>query len=348
LRLQKLKKFCSLLILISLGLFFAPPFLLNKTVQADSIQTSVLITVCGNNVKETGEDCDGTDLAGETCLSRGYAGGALSCKADCTFNESDCTSGGGGGGGGSPYTPPAQQTTVNFTGRAYPKTSVTLLKDAQVAATTVTGSDANFEIALADLSAGNYIFSIYGEDKYGNRSSLLTFPVSVASNVTTNVSGIFIAPTIDVDKSEVKKGDNIAIFGQSSPASEITIYVSSDEEFFAKTPSDKDGIYLYNFDTAVLDFGQHLTRSKVALNGEVSSFSKTVSFLVGTRTVEKEKEEEETSRGDINNDGKVSLVDFSIMSYWYKRSSPPASVDLNNDGNVSLVDFSILAYYWTG
>jgi len=103
----------------------------------------------------------------------------------------------GGGGGGGSYTP---QTQVIFSGRAYPKSNITLLKDAQVAATTVAGADANFQITLSGLSSGNYIFSIYSEDNKGNRSSLLTFPVGVTSGATTNIGGIFIAPTIAVDK----------------------------------------------------------------------------------------------------------------------------------------------------
>jgi hypothetical protein len=54
------------------------------------------------------------------------------------------------------------------------------------------------------------------------------------------------------------------------------------------------------------------------------------------------------SRGDLNNDCKVNLIDFSIMAYWYKKPAPPMTVDLNGDHVVSLVDFSILAYNWTG
>ena len=96
---------------------------------------------------------------------------------------------------------------------------VTLLKDAQIAATTIAGTDAKFQINISNLSGGNYIFSVYSEDKKGLRSSLLTFPVSVTSGATTNISGIFIAPTIATDKSDVRRGDNIAIFGQSIPSS---------------------------------------------------------------------------------------------------------------------------------
>jgi hypothetical protein len=97
------------------------------------------------------------------------------------------------------------------------------------------------------FSSGDYTFSVYGEDKNGMRSSPFTFSISITSGALTRISGIFIAPTIAVDKSEVKKGDNIVIFGQSSPLSEIIINVNSENEFFEKTPSDKDGIYLRNF-----------------------------------------------------------------------------------------------------
>lgn len=55
------------------------------------------------------------------------------------------------------------------------------------------------------------------------------------------------------------------------------------------------------------------------------------------------------AQGDINGDGKVTLADFSILAYWYKRTltaEAKAQVDINGDGKVTLADFSILAYYW--
>lgn len=315
--------------------------------QTASVNITVKIRVCGNGVVETGEQCDGSNLGGQTCQSRGYVGGNLSCTAACEFNTSQCTTGGGGGGGGV-YVPPPIQTAVNFKGRAYPKSQITLLKDAQITATTIAGSDANFQISISGLSTGNYIFSIYSEDKEGRRSSLLTFPISVTSGTTTNVSGIFIAPTIAVDKSEVKRGENIAIFGQSVPQADIIIVVSSEEDFFGKTVSDKDGIYLYSFDTSPIDYGTHYTKSKASIaNLETSSFSQTISFKVGAKTVLAEIPKKPL-KADLNGDGRVNLIDFSIAAYWYKRPSPPAQVDLNGDGKIDLVDFSIMAYYWTG
>ncbi len=50
------------------------------------------VPTCNNNgIKEAGEECDGADLDGETCVTQGYTGGTLSCKSDCTFDFSSCT-----------------------------------------------------------------------------------------------------------------------------------------------------------------------------------------------------------------------------------------------------------------
>lgn len=255
---------------------------------------------------------------------------------------------GGGGGSGSGGFTPAPVTQVIFSGRAYPGSSVTLLKDAQIIATVNADTSANFQIGLSSLSGGNYIFSVYSVDKKGLRSSLLTFSISLTAGATTKIDNIFIAPTIAVDKDTVKKGDNIAILGQSVPSADIIISVNSEEEFFVRTISDANGVYLYNFDTTVLEYGDHYTKSKASAgNIAISSFSRSINFKVGTTNISNEFSNTQLI-GDVNGDLRVNLIDFSIVAFWYKRSSPPIKVDFNNDGKVNLIDFSIMAFHWTG
>ena len=256
----------------------------------------------------------------------------------------------GGGGGGGGVTPP--QTGVMFSGRAYPLSKVNILKDGQLALSTISGPDSNFTATLGGLSSGDYTFSVYSEDKNGLRSTSFVFQVFITSGVTTNIGGIFIAPIIAIDKSEVKKGDNIAVFGQSSPSSQVVINVNSDPEFFESTNSDASGAYLYNFDTSVLALGRHSTKSKALKSGEISNFSASIGFLVGTKNVLAEAMEK-VSKCDLNEDSRCNLVDFSIAAFWYKRQLSQAFIPreikyLNGDGKVDLVDFSIMAYYWTG
>ncbi len=94
--------------------------------------------------------------------------------------------------------------------------------------------------------------------------------------------------------------------------------------------------------------GSHVTKSKSALDGEISSYGQSISFLVGDSNILKEGDSCGAGTGDVNCDSSVNLIDFSIAAYWYKRPIPPTNVDLNDDGKVDLVDFSIMAYYWTG
>jgi hypothetical protein len=210
------------------------------------------------------------------------------------------------------------------------------------------GADSNFEMLLSDMAPGSYLFSLYAQDAAGRRSNQLVFPVSITKNVVTEVGGIFLAPTIDVDKSEVKKGDTIAIFGQTAHVSEVLIQVNSAEPYFAKTNADANGVYLYNFDTSPLEYGDHSTKTKSAKDAAISPYSASVGFIVGTKNVLMKPVAPTCKRADFNCDGKVNLVDFSILLFWYKRPNPIEKVDLNNDKQINLVDFSILAFHWTG
>jgi cysteine-rich repeat protein len=46
---------------------------------------------CGNGIKEYGEECDGSDLNNDDCLSLGFLGGITFCDGNCQFNLTGCT-----------------------------------------------------------------------------------------------------------------------------------------------------------------------------------------------------------------------------------------------------------------
>src|SRR3990167_11447455 len=146
---------------------FLVTVLLLPIVSADAASTSisatVKITVCGDDTVETPEQCDGSSLNGTSCTSQGFTGGSLSCSSACEFDTSSCTSGSSGNsssGGGGSHIISTPETNAIFSGKAYPGSIVTLLKDARVAATTTAGQDAKFQINISGLSSGNYIFSL--------------------------------------------------------------------------------------------------------------------------------------------------------------------------------------------
>lgn len=52
-------------------------------------------------------------------------------------------------------------------------------------------------------------------------------------------------------------------------------------------------------------------------------------------------------KADFNNDGRVDIVDFSILLYYFdKEREQIERFDLNSDGRIDIVDISIFMYYW--
>lgn len=346
---MNLKSFILVLIILLIVSFI----IFYKTKSASINVTAIKPGICGNNIKEINEECDGPDLGGQSCVSLGYSGGTLSCNSNCTFNTSQCTTQSPGRGGGGGSVTPVQYGTIIISGKAYPNSEVTLLSDGQIRVITRVGSKGDFEITLTDMSPGTYLFTLYAEDAQGRRSSLLTFQIFITAGSTVKSSGLFLSPTIDIDKTSVKKGDILQIFGQASPNTDVIINVSSEEELFFRMPTEKDGSYLYALDTNILEKGEHHTKSKqVYQNQMVSPYSRTLNFTVSEKSISK-KPVSCPQKGDLNNDCRVNLVDFSIAAYWYKKKLNKEMLEkemkhLNGDGKINLVDFSILAYYYTG
>lgn len=54
------------------------------------IDTQIKISVCGNGIVEGGEDCEGLDLNGQSCVSLGFASGDLFCDLACSFDTYSC------------------------------------------------------------------------------------------------------------------------------------------------------------------------------------------------------------------------------------------------------------------
>lgn len=275
-----------------------------------------------------------------------------------TSPSTSSTSSGGGGAGFLPQTnhpingtaSTEGKSSIVLLGRAYPSTEVTLLQDGQFAAQTIAGPDATFQIQLSTLLPGSYHFSLYTTDKQGQNSSAFGLPIQLTSGAMTMISGIFLAPTIDVNKTSVQRGDNIVFFGQGGPRSEVRITIHSTKIVNIRATTDKDGVYVYTYDTSPLETGAHTARSKSIKGNEASEFGKSVDFSILKNATPSKKPL--CRKGDLNCDGKVNLADFSLATSWLKRPLTPSmhrieKERLNGDGVIDLRDISIISYFWT-
>ena len=315
---------------------------------------------CGNNHKETREECDGSDFGGNTCVSFGFESGNLLCTGSCHLNTSNCVirpgeggvpgSGPSGGGAGStsgflPGANDQQATKVIMKGKSYPDSDVHILLDGKVVGIVRADPLADFYFESNEIPSGISGFGFWSEDKTGLKSTLLTLTFRVTSRAVTTISGIYISPTIDVDKQSVKQGEDIKIFGQTIPETQVNIHINSAKEIVQQTNSQKTGSWEINFNTKPLAEDFHTAKAlfQEAAGGNViqSGFSRSVSFYVG-----KIGGTAVCPNADLNKDARVNLTDFSILLYYWGTNN--ACSDQNQNGVVDLVDFSIMMYYWTG
>jgi len=234
-------------------------------------------------------------------------------------------------------------TKVIFEGRAYPSAFLTLLKNGEVAATFFAQDSGLFKTELTGLEGGTYTFGIWAEDIEGRKSVTLSFALGILKGTITTISGIFISPTIEIFPTQIERGQRLNVFGQAFPESEIHIFISP-EETVKKTKTSLKGEWLYELDTGFLKEGEHEVQAKAFYkDGEQSEFSQPLSFLVlppGALIC---------WGADLNLDGEVNIIDFSILLYFWERIDPEnICADINFNGIVDIFDFSIMMYWWTG
>lgn len=315
---------------------------------------------CGNTNKEIQEECDSSDFDGQTCVSLGFESGSLFCTSDCKILTANCVameheggapgggSSGGSSGGSTGYKPGSDTesvTKVVMQGKSYPHSDVHILVDGKVEGIVRTDAKADFYFETSDVTPGVGSFGFWSEDPDGLKSTLLTLTFRVISGAVTTISGVYIAPTIDLDKNSVRQGDPITIFGKTVPDTKVNIHINSEEEYIETTDSGEAGQWEIVFDTMPLEVEFHTAKAlfEVDVEGNIiqSGFSKSVSFHVG-----KLGGEPLCPEADLNHDGRVNLTDFSILLFHWGTDN--ACADQNQNGVVDLIDFSIMMYYWTG
>ena len=292
------------------------------------------------------------NITGLVCATtyhfRAYATNAAgrSTGVDGTFTTSDCPvnilpviSPGGGG--------ILTASVVNFSGLAYPGATVTILRDGVIIANVVADASGGFATPVSGIGAGSYVFYVYAKDPNGVVSASNVFPFVLNGKSVVNITGILVAPTLSADKIAVQGTDTLTLSGYATPNSQISISSKQLPNTY-RAVSDQSGQYQYILDASSLATGAYTLHAVSIVGGQTSPQSKGVLFLMGLSTVKNKKTSLGCAGGDLNNDGKVDIIDYSIMKYWYKKQNPPACVDLSSDGTVNLKDFSILASDWTG
>lgn len=237
--------------------------------------------------------------------------------------------------------------SVTFAGFAPPLSTVYILKDGVQFATVQPRSDGAFSSTMNDLERGAYTISAYSIDSAGRRSAMVSNTLSLLGGTNNTISNVILPPTVGLQKNQIGIGDDAVVVGESVPNSRVDVYVAPQTDIASvkiySATSTATGTWTVTIPGTTLNTkGTHLVkaRSVVSLQRQ-SDISRAISLGVGVAPLG-----DIGNRSDLNKDGKVNLVDFSILlSFW---NSDDADADINQNGTVGLEDFSIMLFNWTG
>jgi cysteine-rich repeat protein len=350
--------------------------------QAFDVQTQLHVHICGNGITDFGEVCDDGTLnnvggygsstalreCNADCLSFGpYCGDGILqvrfgeqcddgnningdlCSATCQEEIPVQPRATGAPPKGSipqqplpPGTIPSQTLTkVVLQGKAYPNTTVNILLDGKSFSTVQTDSNADFLFTSTNITPGTASFSFNATDRYGTDSITTTDVFNVVQSAVTTVANIFLPPTIAVKPDTVAPGGLVLLSGQTVPSAHVVTEIHSATSSL-EADADTAGDWALQVDTGSLGDGDHTAKARFELSDSIKSgFGKSVSFFVGTAPPAGS-----CGQPDMNKDGKVNLVDFSIFLLSWNTTD--ANADFNCDQQVNLADFSIMLFQWTG
>lgn len=340
--------------------------------------TTLTLSICGNALVDDGEECDvlgetgqySTTIVGRQCgldCEYGpYCGDAILqtihdeecddgnnddgdfCSADCKVEPAG-SGGGGSSGGGSSSSGGSQEdlgdTQVSITGRGYPNQTVHILLDAKEVGTVKADSVGRFDFAT-NASPGTVSLGFWSLDLNRNKSITYNTTFDVTQGAITNVSGVLVPPTLVANPSTLNPGDTIVFSGQTIPNTKVEVHIDNSANVLTTT-SGPNGAWTLPYVTTGLSAKEHTARARFILgSGSLtteSSFSTTVQLFVGVAG-------KASTPSDLNRDGSVNLIDFSILIFWWGTSGGDSDpkADINGNGNVGLEDFSILLFNWTG
>lgn len=366
-----MNRFTVLLVLTLIG---APLFSFGQQLAT----TTLSLNICGNAIVDGNEDCD---IPGETGVySQTIAG--RQCDTSCNFGpycgdgilqtafDEECDDGnnnngdfcsaickvepagsggggssGGGSGGGGGSSQELGDTIISISGLGYPGETLNFLLDTESVGTVRADSDGEFDFSI-EADPGTATIGIWSRDSQRVRSITLNNTFDVTQGAITNVTGVILPPTISVADQSLNPGDVITVSGQAAPNAIVELHVN-DSEIVETVTSNDDGQWSYQLDTSRLSVSEHILRARTVVGTPPltteSSFSTSLQLFVGV-------DGEATQPSDLNRDGFVNLIDFSILIFWWQTSGgdsdPPA--DINQNGNAGLEDFSILLFNWTG
>ncbi|MDP3993778.1 MAG: dockerin type I domain-containing protein [bacterium] len=254
-----------------------------------------------------------------------------------------------GGGGSSTIL----AGSLNIKGLSSPGATLIILRNGNIVATATADNQALFETSLTGITPGLHNFGLYAIDREGIKNATYSFQKNIVHSVVSSVTAV-LSPTSRLSHTIIKQGENLTASGYTMPNAEVSIWV--DSKIARSANSNQAGFWNGIINTSALALGKHEIKVQARQGTNTSQFSILLEFEVDPeKSVPTPPPKAPgvpgapAQRSDLNEDGRVNLVDFSILLYhWQRPAGSSLTADINKNGFVDLIDFSIMMYDWTG
>ncbi len=135
----------------------------NETTCKNASNCNIAAICDDDNVKDAGEECDGTDLDGKTCADFGFVGGILACSS-CVFDTSGCAD----------YVPPVCDPDAWFFCNTLEGTVDDIFQAGETMIGYILGLIGSVALLLIIISGVMYMTSMGNEEKITTSKKILT------------------------------------------------------------------------------------------------------------------------------------------------------------------------------
>jgi len=285
-----------------------------------------------------------------TDMGTGTGGSGSGSGSSASGGDSTGSGGGGSGGGGTGQGTKLPQADVRIAGWAYPGAAVTFLRDGAVVGVGTAGGSGEYSNLTTGLDRGAYTFAVYAADAAGVRSATFSTTLWLRAETLNTLANVMLPPTVSVAERSLEPGASLSVSGYSAPRADITVWLRprlaevSSGDVVATTSATGNGSWALAVPTDSLSKGTYELVAQAWMPGGMVQSDKSARVAIGLGV--SVASGSCLSIGDLDCDGFVNLVDFSILLFNWNTSN--AEADINSDGTVSLPDFSIMLYHWTG
>ncbi len=234
--------------------------------------------------------------------------------------------------------------SVRLSGYSAPGTFITITENGTVIGTDTAGIAGLFSKYLTGIAPGLHTFTVFGVDQSSLTTSLMDITATTPIYQETSITDLLLSPTIQLSASSINQGDPLISYGSSIINGNLSIFTEPHMRTYYATAS-ATGIWDYTLTNSneYIPGDYHMYSLVQNSIGSQSNFSNALQFTV----VSQQGGSNPTcdiSEGDLNCDGSINLLDFSILMYYWGSTNPVSDIDV--DGVVNLVDFSIMMYFW--